>query len=369
MRFRKRVKVFPGFYLNVSKSGISSTIGGKGASINIGKRGVYFNSSIPGTGVSFRTKIATGQQAPSYNEPDVLVETNIAEGPQIFQRTGDKAESGQLTSTNLKELKDTLGEVFNDRIEISEEIRLVKRELVRAKNACLAARIFLIGYIFKSFNEKVVQKSEYLTDLEGQLQNTFVNVDIHFDNNFKEMYQSLITSYQSLLSTEKIWDITATFEQDTRTTRSSASTLVKRVPVHFKFDGISIIQSSYEAFHFENKNGGDLYIYLAFLISTTDKRQFNLIDIKDIRLACVAQRFLEEDKIPSDSRVIGKTWNKVNKDGTPDRRFSGNYEIPIVEYGEITLLSSTGLNETYSFSSLPKAKAFADSFNKYKSLL
>ena len=37
MRFRKRIKVFPGFYLNISKSGITSSIGGNGASVNIGK--------------------------------------------------------------------------------------------------------------------------------------------------------------------------------------------------------------------------------------------------------------------------------------------------------------------------------------------
>ena len=39
MRFRKRIKVFPGFYLNISKSGITSSIGGNGASVTIGKNG------------------------------------------------------------------------------------------------------------------------------------------------------------------------------------------------------------------------------------------------------------------------------------------------------------------------------------------
>lgn len=365
MRFRKRVKVFPGFYLNVSKSGISSTIGGKGASINFSKRGTYFNSSIPGTGISFRTKIGGGRQSPSYSGSDVLVETEILEEPQIIEGT----ETDQLTSASLKELKDTLHEVFNDRIEIAKEIQQVRKEVLRAKNIYLAGRIFLIGYMFKFLKDNVDQKSDYLADLEEQLQKAFVDIDIHFDENFHDAYQSLVTSYKSLLSTEKIWDITATFEQDTRVTRSAASTVVERVPVSFKFDSIPIVRSSYEAFHFENKNGGDLYIYPAFVISTTNNKQFNLIDINDIKLMCFTQRFLERDKIPSDSQIVGKTWYKVNKDGSPDRRFSGNFEIPIVEYGEIKLLSSTGLDETYSFSSLKKAKGFADAFNKYESLL
>ena len=365
MRFSKRIKVFPGFSLNVSKSGVSSTIGVKGASINFSKRGTYFNSSIPGTGIRFRTKIGNGNQPSSNNESSNLVEFENTEEPVIFEENN----IDQLTSTNLKELKDTLLEAYTDRVEISNEIQQTKKDLIRAKNNHLAARIFLIGFIFKSFKKKVDQKNDYLIDLEQQFQNAFVNIDIHFDENFRETYESLVASYQSLLTVEKIWDITATFEQDTYATRSSASVLVKRVPARFKFDSIDMIQSSYPAFHLENKNGGDLYIYPAFVISTTSNKQFSVIDINDIKLTCDIQRFLEEDSIPSDSLILGKTWAKVNKDGSPDRRFAGNYEIPIVQYGEIRLKSSTGLDETYCFSSLEKAKNFTDSFNKYESLL
>lgn len=368
MRFSKRIKVFPGFQLNVSKSGISSTIGIKGASISFSKRGTYFNSSIPGTGISFKERIGNGKQEPFYNRQNKSVETMLAEELQILEDKSAETDAGQLTSTNLKELQGTLHEVYNDRIELSKEIQQVRNELMRAKNNYMIARIFLIGFVFKVFKSKVLQKSDYLIDLEEQLKNAFVNIDIHFDENFRSAYQSLVSSYQSLLTTEKIWDITATFAQDTRTSRSAATTVVKRVPVRFKFDGISIIQSSYPAFHLENKNGGDLYIYPAFVISTANNQEFNIIDIKDLKLTCDIQRFMEKETIPSDSLIIGKTWAKVNKDGSPDRRFVGNYEIPIVQYGKIRLTSSTGLNETYSFSSQEKAEAFTNSFRTYESL-
>ncbi|MDR0419099.1 MAG: DUF4236 domain-containing protein [Prevotellaceae bacterium] len=57
IRFRKRVKILPGVKLNFSKSGMSTTIGGKGGSINIGKNGIYGNAGIPGTGIYTREKI------------------------------------------------------------------------------------------------------------------------------------------------------------------------------------------------------------------------------------------------------------------------------------------------------------------------
>ena len=61
-RYRKYIKIAPGVKLNISKSGVSTTIGGKGASVNIGKNGAYLNTSIPGTGLYNRQKIATGKK-------------------------------------------------------------------------------------------------------------------------------------------------------------------------------------------------------------------------------------------------------------------------------------------------------------------
>jgi hypothetical protein len=58
MRFRKSIKIAPGLKINLSKSGVSTTVGGKGLSANIGGQGAYLNTGIPGTGVSNRVKIS-----------------------------------------------------------------------------------------------------------------------------------------------------------------------------------------------------------------------------------------------------------------------------------------------------------------------
>lgn len=62
IRFRKRIKLMPGVHINLSKSGISTTVGPRGASVNVGKKGVYLNTSIPGTGISARTKLLDGKK-------------------------------------------------------------------------------------------------------------------------------------------------------------------------------------------------------------------------------------------------------------------------------------------------------------------
>lgn len=51
-RFRKTVKILPGVRLNISRSGIGTTLGPNGASINLGNRGTRITVGIPGTGIS-----------------------------------------------------------------------------------------------------------------------------------------------------------------------------------------------------------------------------------------------------------------------------------------------------------------------------
>lgn len=53
-RFRKGVRIAPGLRLNITKQGISSlSIGGRGISYNIGKKGTRATGGMPGTGVSY----------------------------------------------------------------------------------------------------------------------------------------------------------------------------------------------------------------------------------------------------------------------------------------------------------------------------
>ncbi len=64
-RFTKRIKVIPGVTLNLSKSGISTTLGPKGARMNVGgKRGPRMTTSIPGAGLSFTQGLGASQRAP-----------------------------------------------------------------------------------------------------------------------------------------------------------------------------------------------------------------------------------------------------------------------------------------------------------------
>lgn len=55
-RFFKRVHIFPGLSVNVSKSGPSLTFGMRGAHVTVGSRGVRKTVGIPGTGIYYTSQ-------------------------------------------------------------------------------------------------------------------------------------------------------------------------------------------------------------------------------------------------------------------------------------------------------------------------
>ncbi len=72
-RFSRRIKLFPGVRLNVSKSGISTSVGTRGAWLTFGNRGTRTTVGIPGTGISYtETHVARHESAPHQYAPPSL---------------------------------------------------------------------------------------------------------------------------------------------------------------------------------------------------------------------------------------------------------------------------------------------------------
>ena len=60
-RYRKRIKLSSGIHMNISKSGFGFNFGVRGANITKSSRGTFLNFGIPGTGISFRSKVGTSK--------------------------------------------------------------------------------------------------------------------------------------------------------------------------------------------------------------------------------------------------------------------------------------------------------------------
>jgi hypothetical protein len=118
-----------------------------------------------------------------------------------------------------------------------------------------------------------------------------------------------------------------------------------------------------------NRAGGDVYLYPAFVLYRVTRDTFAVIDVQDVTVEFVPSRFIERETIPADSPTVGHTWLKVNKDGRPDKRFKGNRQIPIVQYGTLKLRSGTGLNEEFMVSSASLFEKFAKAWIDFRKSL
>lgn len=64
-RFSKRITILPGVRLNISGSGVSTSVGPRGLSMTMGRNGTFLNAGLPGTGLSYRERIDRPTRASS----------------------------------------------------------------------------------------------------------------------------------------------------------------------------------------------------------------------------------------------------------------------------------------------------------------
>jgi len=70
-RFSRRISLFKGVRLNLSKSGTSVSVGSRGGWLTFGKKGTRATVGIPGTGMSWSEKIE--EPAPEGQQPSVIL--------------------------------------------------------------------------------------------------------------------------------------------------------------------------------------------------------------------------------------------------------------------------------------------------------
>jgi hypothetical protein len=84
VRFRRSFKIFPGVKVNVSKGGISVSVGKRGATLNFSKRGVRQTIGLPGSGLSESSYIIK-------NKPDDDEEKRSEEDDRPAEEARDDA--------------------------------------------------------------------------------------------------------------------------------------------------------------------------------------------------------------------------------------------------------------------------------------
>ena len=367
-RFRKSL---PGVRLNLTGRGLSATFGVAPFSVNVGPKGVYGNVSIPGTGIWTRQRIGAPLSAPAgteeqlqgagvpYLPPSVLGAT-MSPAPKTEIHS---AGTERLTSDSLEQLQRLLTDAYNERNDLRWEASRARAE---SNDAARRYNEWNEGFLYKRLfkdafaarKEAVDTAAAKVEELEEQLRLTTIATEIHLDTEQAEPYYQMRDALATLSQCQRVWNVLTEKEIDRVAERSIANTAITRTPVTFSLASCDLIQWEQRVPYLPNRTGGDMYIYPGFVLYRASRQALALIDFRDVVLRFVSTQFTETDSVPSDSEVVGRTWAKCNRDGSPDRRFRDNYQITVAHYGTLLFSSNEGLDVRYVCSNSKSGEAF-----------
>ena len=375
-RFRKNFSPLPGIRLNFSPRGISTSVGVGPVRFYVGSQGAAVTARVPGTGISYRHPIHLPNSAAEHplhaaNQPA------IPEVPIPAASIGTEirsASTATLTSEGLEPVKQLLLTAQDERAKLLPELREAENEAARLESKHVRWKNgWLLRRLFKSYFARLGEMSMEATDKKAELQEqerlSRLATEFDLPENLKDAFGRVCDATAMLSRSQRIWDTLSSTATDRYRERTTASQSIQRKAVTISLGSCDLIETSWKVPHLMNANGGELFVYPAFILYHVSHEAFALVDIHDANLDYNPTSFIEEEAIPSDAQLIGHTWKKANKDGSPDRRFANNYQIPILAYGDIRLTSKSGLNEEYLISNATAAQGFAQAWTAFKNAL
>lgn len=265
------------------------------------------------------------------------------------------------TSRNFAELRTQITDIYSQRTGLLKELRAAKSKLGFLTFIHFCSYPLIFGFFYKGIAESRAKQQATTKQIEERLSETYVTIKFADASQLEKSWLNCLDTFDELAQSEKIWDLTYAESVDRVKARTTASTSFKRTAISYAAKDIEIIKTDVKPMFIPNANGPDVFVYPTFLILFKDNQRFGIFDLKEIKCSLSYSSFQEEEKVPSDSEVIGQTWKKANKDGSRDRRFQGNnYQIPIMRYGNLIFETNDGLQESYMFSNAEAFTGFAE---------
>lgn len=371
--FRKRIKVIPGVYINLSKSGISANAGIRGASLTFRSDGVYRNLGLPGTGIYSRKKLGDcgGSSAGQGAGQEEAAEKAIQ--PEAPDYSFISADTLEVTSEGLEGLQQAVIDANHQKQELTRDAESIKGSLSLLRLGEVLSKVcliyFFLPHLKRSIQAGIKGRKDALKEVTESIAASAVSLSVEMDADCSSAHQKVQRTFDALTRCSCIWDITSGSDIDQVKSRSAASMSVERSITKCLRKDLPGITSPESPLVFLNRNGADIYMYSGFFVMFESPSRMGILDIKELEVEYEATKFVETDAIPTDSQQVGEVWEKSNKDGSRDKRYAENRQLPVIKYGEITFRSGSGIYERYMFSDSRKAEMFTHALQAFKSLL
>lgn len=337
-RYRKSINLGGGFRINLSKSGVGYSWGTKGYRVTKTAGGKTRRTySIPGTGLSYVDE--SGPNRPRLN-------TRPHEQLRQQQSVSNVNSEHKIESADISQFK--AAEVSN----ISQSIEKTLRTnfwgtlLLWCTILALANPVFIILPIIGIICKIKARRG-------GR-----VSLEYSFDAEKEEEHNRRIDAWLLLVEGDKEWQILSEQFNSNTKVNAGAGRSLKRAICKLKKGCPFYLQTNVDVIQIKLK--AETLIILPDKVFIVRKRKVGIIEYSDFRISVSQVRFVEEEAVPKDAQIVGYTWKYVNKNGTPDRRYKNNKQLPVCLYGQVFLCSSTGLNVEIQISNVQNAIDFGD---------
>ncbi len=338
-RFRKSINLGGGFKINLSKTGIGYSWGTKGYRVTRTAKGKTRQTfSIPGTGISYvsesggkkrSSKKRTSSSNRTYSRNNTFA--NNWQSNENGYQLANTAVPSAIASASIDNFKDS----DTDEITVAIERTLWMNQLSNVLIWSVFLALFRSSLIVLPVLGIVLKVLVYTIGP--------VNLEYSFDSERLDEYNRRIGAWELLALGRKEWQILSRESTTNQKIHAGAGSTISRAVCSIQKRHPYFIRTNVDTVTIKLAHKEELII-LPDKVFFVRKRKVGLIDYSDLSIDVSTIRFIESGGVPRDAQVVDYTWQYVNVNGTPDRRYKNNTRIPVCLYGKVVLKSSSGLN-------------------------
>lgn len=342
--YRKSVSFGP-VRFTLSKSGVSTSVGVHGFRVGSGPRGAYVH--IGAGGLYYRQTL--GPFAAS-TAPMPLSDPSWASAADqgVMVRRYSTTDLADLSAADPDDLIRELNEKAQALPLVPAVVLCLLLVVVPGFAASAGEMPWLYGMRGVFVGAVALGGTGFmLWSIRSFLENRTIVILYDLEADAESVYNSLFQAFAPLGECQKGWSILTRQHISDWKRNAGAGASLERKTLRLDVRDPPRIRTNISVPAILT-SGKSLY-FLPDRLLVEQNGRYASVGYETVRVDVSTDRFIEE-RPPSDATIVDYTWQYVNKDGGPDRRFSNNRQIPVCSYTNIHISTPSGLDERFMFS-------------------
>lgn len=350
--YQKTLKFGP-INLNFSKSGFGTSVGFKGARIGINSIGTYVH--LGGSGIYFKKYLKKRKNQSAYS-----LESDMTETKDSLLPATEYPEDPIVKALNKRREKLSFAQIFIILYTIFASYRFtcatwknyqiynttkIEKSEKRVKNKQNTESEPTSNILKNLTIELIIGSSIFLTLLplaiyiDYRRKRSIINLEIpdHLEEYYLQPLDTILTEIAEsklikILKSQKAFSI-----NERKYNSGSTSDLeLEKIKLYRRYPNFTKL--NHKPFCLEYSDLRIFFLPHVILIDNPVDGLFYSFPVEETKFILTNERIVWTENVPKDSNIADYTYQYVNKKGGPDKRFSNNHQIPIIDMTSLTIV-------------------------------